>query len=62
MDEPQESLEKTLQRQKAEKYDVKLEDEIRTWIAELLGRPVDKNIPFRDEMKDGTILCEYEFF
>lgn len=62
MAEPHESLEKTLQRQKAEKYDSKLEDEIRTWISEILERPSDRSASFYDEMKDGIILCEYEFY
>ncbi len=54
----EESLEKTLQRKKAEKYDVKLEGEIRTWIGELLERTINREISFHSEMKDGTMICE----
>ena len=52
-----ESLDKTLQRKKAEKYDYKLESELKDWIEKLLNKKFDSK-PFQDILKDGIVLCE----
>ena len=54
------SLERTLQQQRAAKYDNALEVELRRWIEEQIGQPelcADEK-PFAELLKDGTILCE----
>jgi hypothetical protein len=53
-----ESLEKTLQRAKAEKYDHKLENELREWIQTVLQRNLERERSFQELLKDGQILCE----
>jgi len=54
-----ESLDATLQRHKAEKYDHKLERIVRLWVAELLDESFDDAQSFHELFKDGVLLCRY---
>ena len=61
MEAPVISLEKTLQQQRAAKYDIGLELELRKWIGEQIGNPElcnGNDTSFAELLKDGTILCE----
>jgi hypothetical protein len=41
----------------AAKYDVALENALRTWIEAIVG-PIGSD--FHDGLKDGVLLCEYD--
>lgn len=57
-----ESLEQTLQKQRKEKYDARLEKQIREWLfseLKLAPNPIElNNIPLQELLKDGTYLCK----
>lgn len=45
------------QKKRQEKYDVKLEVEVREWIEAVLGRKLE-GATFRESLMDGTVVCE----
>lgn len=53
-----ETLDQTLYRKFEGKYDLKLENELRSWLSELLGKDLLQEKSFQEILKDGTILCE----
>lgn len=51
------SLNETLQKKKEEKYDRRLEEEVRSWVERVLGEPLPKEASFGQLFKDGVLLC-----
>lgn len=56
---PKLGLDARLEKERLEKYDVKLEQQARRWMSDVLGRPLDESASFHDLLKSGIILCEY---
>jgi hypothetical protein len=59
MAEQVESLEETVKKKLREKYDVKLETDIKEWMEGLLDKKMDENLSFQENLKSGVLLCQY---
>ena len=51
-----EGLDATLKKKLDSKYDKAMEAEVREWMGELLGAPLEGD--FMEVLKDGTVLCK----
>ena len=56
---PKFGLDARLEKERLEKYDVKLEQHVRNWLSEVIGRPLDEPASFHELLKTGIVLCEY---
>lgn len=56
------SLERSVQEKLEKKYDLQLEAELKGWIEEVLETKLTADRSFQENLKDGSILCQWVTF